>query len=79
MVKEGNERVMITLSKQQANWLRKNAKKLHMNLSNFIKFLIDKNLAKFANQLTSEELDYLIKIAKVKWIKFDDNDYFDED
>lgn len=79
MVKETNERVMITLSKAQATWLRKNAKKLHMSLSQFVKFLIDKNIAKFANQLTTEELDYLIKIAKTPWIKFDDGDYFDED
>ena len=75
MVKKDNERLMITLSKKQVDWLRKSAKKLGMTTSKFVKWLIDKNLARFANELTSEELDRLIKIIRTPWIKFyDEND-----
>lgn len=73
-VKEGNERMFITLSNQQAKWIRTNAKKLGMTTSRFIKFLIDKNIGKFIAMLPSEKLDELIRIAKVKWLDFD-NEY----
>lgn len=74
MIKDTNERIRITLSKQQVKWLRTNAKKLGMSLSKFVKFLIDKNIAKIANQMTQEELEYIIKIARTPWIKFYDED-----
>ena len=72
-VKESNERMMITLSKQQAKWIRTNAKKLGMTTSRFIKFLMDKNIAKFMSYLPSEKLDELIRIAHTPWIDLDDD------
>lgn len=77
MIKENNTRIMVTFSKQQAQWIRTNAKKLGMTTSRFIKFLIDKNIAKFANELTTEEQDNLIKILRTPWIDFDDEDDYD--
>lgn len=74
MIKSTNERVQITLSKQQAKWLRTNAKKLHMSVSKFVKFLMDKNIAKFANMLTPKELEDLQRIARVKWINLYDEE-----
>lgn len=71
-VKETNERMMVTFSKKQAQWIRDNAKRLGMTTSRFIKFLIDKNIGKFMAMLPSEKLDELIRIAKTPWLDFDD-------
>lgn len=76
MVKDKNERMSITFSKKQAEWIRTNAKRLGMTTSRFVKFLIDKNIGKFISMLPSEKLDELIKIAKTPWLDFD-NEYFD--
>ena len=73
-VKKGNTRIQVTMSEKQANWIRDNAKKLGMNPSRFIKFLIDKNIGKFMNMLPPEKLDELIRIAKTPWLDFDDDD-----
>ena len=73
-VKKGNVRLSVTFSEQQAKWVQNNAKKLGMTTSRFIKFLMDKNIAKFMNMLPSEKLDELIRIAKTPWLDFD-SDY----
>lgn len=72
-VKATNERMMITLSKQQAKWIRTNAKKLGMTTSRFIKFLMDKNIGKFMSLLPQEQLDEIIRIAKTPWIDLDED------
>lgn len=74
MVKKGNIRVSVTFSEAQAKWIRDNAKKLGMSTSRFIKFLIDKNMAKFLQMLPSDKLDELIRIAKTPWLDFDTED-----
>ena len=75
-VKKTNERLYVTFSKAQAKWIRENAKKLGMTTSRFIKFLIDKNIAKFMSMLPSDKLDELIRIAKTPWLDFDNEDDF---
>ena len=75
-VKSTNERVYVTFSKEQAKWIRTNAKKLGMTTSHFIKFLIDKNIAKFVNVLTPSEQENLIRIIRTPWLDFDDGDEF---
>lgn len=73
-VKKGNVRLSVTFSKQQAEWIKKNSKKLGMTTSRFIKFLMDKNIGKFISVLPQEQLDWLIKIAKTPWLDLDDDD-----
>ena len=75
MIGKDSERLQITLSKRQANWLKTQSKKLNMTTSKFVKWLIDKNLGHLINRLPNEDLEYLIKIAKTKWIDFDDDEY----
>lgn len=75
MIGKDSERLQITLSKRQANWLKTQSKKLNMTTSKFIKWLIDKNLGHLINRLPNEDLEYLIKVAKTRWIDFDDDEY----
>lgn len=77
MVKEGNERIYLTFSKKQAKWLRETSKKLGMTTSNFVKWLIDKNIGHLINRLPNEDLEYLIKICKTKWLDFPTDEYND--
>ena len=74
MIKDTNERMFVTFSKQQAKWIRTNAKKLGMTTSKFIKFLIDKNIGKFVSVLPQKQLDELIRIIKTPWLDFDEDD-----
>lgn len=74
MIKNTNIRRMITLSKKQDKWLSTNAKKLNMSYSNFIKFLIDKNISHLISKLPKKELDEIIKIAKTPWLNFNKMD-----
>ena len=74
MIKKENTRVIITLSKKQADWLKKTAKKTNMSVSKLIKWLMDKNIAKLASWLTEEEFKTLRKIAQTPWIRFDEED-----
>lgn len=71
-VKDGNTRIQVTMSQKQAKWIRDNAKKLGMNPSKFVKFLIDKNIGKFMSMLPADKLEELIRIAKTPWLDFDD-------
>lgn len=74
MVKETNERIIITLSKKQVAFIRDNAKRLKITPSRFVKWLIDKNLSHIINRLPEKELQELIRIAKIRWVDFDDED-----
>jgi len=73
MIKDSNERITITLTKKQISWVRAQAKRLDMRPSQFIKWLMDKNIANLISRLPSNDLEYLIKIAKTQWIGFDDD------
>ena len=71
MIKDTNERLTITLSKAQVKWLKTNAKKLKMNTSNFVKFLIDKNIGHLLFKLPKEHQKLIFEIAKIPWLDFD--------
>ena len=71
MIKDTNTRVMITLSKSQANWLKTNSKKLKMSISNFVKFLIDKNIGHLLFKLPKQHQKLIFEIAKIPWLDFD--------
>ena len=68
MVKNKNERLTITLTKTQVKWLKTTAKRLDITVSKLIKWLIDKNIAKFASYMPREQLEMLIEIAKTPWL-----------
>ena len=69
MIKKGNERLTITLTKKQVKWLRQNAKRLNMPVSQFIKWMLDRNLATLLrNQYDDYELKEIIRIASTPWI-----------
>lgn len=72
MVKETNTRIIITVSKDQAAWLKKTAKKMKMSISRLCKWLMDKNIAKLASFLTKKEWEELKRIAKTPWIRFNE-------
>lgn len=72
MVKESNERITITLTKRQVEWIREQAKKMDISPSKFIKWLMDKNIGHLLNRLPEETIDELCRIAKVKWLDLDD-------
>lgn len=71
MIKQTNTRIMITFSKAQANWLKTQSKKLNMTISNFVKFLIDKNIGHLIFKLPKEKQQLIFKIAQTKWLDFD--------
>lgn len=75
MVREDNERLIITLTKKQVAWIRDNAKRLKTTPSKFVKWLIDKNIGHLINRLPEKDLEELIRIAKVKWLDFDDDEW----
>lgn len=70
MVKEGNERIIITLTKKQVKFIRQSAKKLGITPSKFIKWLLDKNISHMMSRIPPHELDEIIKIAKFNWVSF---------
>lgn len=61
------------MSKKQATWLKKTAKKTNMSVSKLCKWLMDKNIAKICSFLTEEEFKELIRIARTPWIRLDDD------
>lgn len=73
MVKDKNERITITLTKKQVSWIRTQASKMDITPSRFIKWLLDKNIAKFINRLPERDLQELIRLAKVQWVDFDED------
>lgn len=75
MIRPENDRISITLSRKQIRWIEEQSKRLNMTKSKFIKWLLDKNIAKIMSAILKQENnDNLLKIAKVKWIKFDDEE-----
>lgn len=70
MVKKNNERIIITLTKKQVAFIRQNAKRLDITPSRFVKWLIDKNVSHILNRLPEQDLEELIRIAKVNWVDF---------
>lgn len=78
MVKEGNERIIITLTKKQVSFIRTNAAKLKITPSRFVKWLIDKNLSHIINRLPEKEIEELIRIAKIRWVDFDEEGLEDD-
>lgn len=73
-VKDTNERIIITLTKKQVAFIRNNAKRLNITPSRFVKWLIDKNISHLINRMSDEELNEIIRIAKIKWLDFMDGE-----
>lgn len=72
MVKDSNERIILTLTKKQVSFIRENAKRLNITPSRFVKWLLDKNISHILNRLPEKELEEIIRIAKVRWVDFDE-------
>lgn len=75
MVKQSNERITITLTKKQVDWIREQAKAMDTTPSKFIKWLMDKNIAHLINRLPEEDIQELCRLAKVKWLNLDEDDF----
>lgn len=69
-------RIIFTLSKRQANWLKERAEEIGITKSKLIRWLIEKNIENIQQWSTPEEMEALIRIARTKWIK---NDWDDEE
>lgn len=67
-VSKKNCRLTITISKKQLKWIREMSKKCDISVSNFVKFILARNIAKIAQELTQEEREYLIRIARTPWL-----------
>lgn len=76
MINQNNERIMITLSKKQIEFLDKIAKNLGISKSKVVSFLIDKNIMHFVRACNEEEREFIkelteqekIRIAKLNWL-----------
>lgn len=74
MIKESNERVQITLSKEQANWLKKFCKCHEITPSKYIRWLLSKKAEEMLLLLKVNK-DYIITeeelkaIIQTKWLK----------
>lgn len=72
MIKETNERIMITLPKKQVEWLREFCNKKHITTSTFIKYLLVKKTNELAELIgimeQPDDLNELIKIVQTKWV-----------
>lgn len=77
-VKKTNERIWITLTRKQVEFIRENAKRLDITPSRFVKWLLDKNIGALISRLPERDLEALIKIARVKWVNFDDDPLEDD-
>ena len=75
MIKETNIRIPITFTKKQATWLNDTAKKLKMNKSKLVRWLISNNIHKFLNQIPEEELEEICRIARTPWINDQEDNY----
>ena len=76
MIKENNTRVIITMTKSQAEWLKKTAKRLNTSVSKLIKWLIDKNIARIKDFMSDEDWKRLQKIVHTPWINIDEKDLY---
>lgn len=76
MINQNKERIMITLSKKQIEFLDKIAKNLGISKSKVVSFLIDKNIMHFVRTCNEEERTFIkeltnqekIRIAKLRWL-----------
>ena len=68
MIKNDNVRLQITFSKKQAQWLEKTSKKLGIEKSKLVRWLISKNIGNLLSTFETKDLQDLIKIAKTPWI-----------
>lgn len=69
MIKDSNVRIPITFSKKQSKWLNDTAKKLKMNKSQLVRWLISNNIHKLLNYIPEEDLEEIYKIVKTPWIE----------
>lgn len=69
MIKETNTRITITVSKKQNEFLEEGAKKLKISKSQFVKWLMDKNITRIADTWTEKEFEEIKRICKIKWVK----------
>lgn len=67
MIKETNERITITLSKNQVNWLKKLAKSKGITISKLVSYILMSDIEKLYTILERENQDFdeLIRIAKL--------------
>lgn len=72
MIKETNERIMITLPKKQVAWLRDICEKKHITTSTFIKYLLVKKTNELAELFdiwnNPEDINEILKIVNTKWL-----------
>ena len=59
MVNSNNVRMTFTFSKKQAEWIRRCAKKCNLQPSQFIKWLIDKNIGRFFARMSWKDRDII--------------------
>lgn len=76
MIKKENTRIIITMTKNQADWLKKTAKRCNTSVSKLIKWLIDKNVARIQDFLSEEDWKRLQKIVHTPWININDEDLY---
>lgn len=75
MIKKDNQRLQITFSKKQVQWLEKASKKTKMSISKLIRWLISNNISKLVSYIPEKDMKELIKIAKTPWIEDEENYY----
>ncbi len=73
MIKETNERIMITLPKKQVAWLRDFCAKKHITTSTFIKYLLVKKTSELAELINimehQEDINEIVRIiTTTKWL-----------
>lgn len=61
--KDKSERLQLTVSKKQADWIHDKAKRLGMSTSSFVKWLINKNLGNALGKLNQIDQRRLSLIA----------------
>lgn len=78
-VREDKERIYVTFTKKQVEWLRKWCKKHHITISEYLSYLCAKKAEEMlfylrlmkSQEEAQEALQEAIRIAKTPWIKDD--------
>lgn len=75
MIKQTNERITITLSKSQVNWLKTLAKQKQITVSTLVSYMLMSDIEKLCTILerNNHNLQETIRIAKTKWLDVDFN------
>lgn len=72
MIKTENERLTITLSKKQIQWINEQAKKLHLTASKFISWMLSRKAQEIHEyeKLMNQQIDWieLNQILHTNWI-----------